>query len=425
VRNSIKIHKIILLCYISNMDRIYLDHASTTHVDRQVLDAMLPNFIEQFGNPSSVLIEEGWMPNKAVDEARNKVAKLVNAEKEEILFTSSATESNNLAIKGLALANKDKGKKILISDIEHYSIMNQADFLRKFGFEVDFIKVDNYGIVDLEDLKNKLTDNTILVSVMHANLGIGTIEPIEEIALFLMERGVLLHSDGTGTCGRIPVDAKNLGIDTMTISPNQFYGPKGVAALYMKRGTKLISFIQERSQEMGYRAGTENVPGIVGFGETARIAMEEMDERVEGLTRSSRRLWDGLESSIEYIHFTGHPTKRLPGHASFWIEFVEGESLLLWLNLNGIASASGSACASNMMAVDETDLRASHVLTAVGVPPEICSERFYFFFSWKGQHNRRSGARPFCYTGHCKTADGVVASLRKSQKIRIGMGKEV
>jgi cysteine desulfurase len=160
------------------MDRIYFDHASTTPVDRQVLDAMLPYFIEQFGNPSSVLIEEGGMPNKAVDEARNKVAKLVNAEKEEIIFTGSATESNNLAIKGLAFANKDKGKKILISDIEHYSVMNQADFLRKFGFEVDFIKVDNYGIVDLEDLKNKLTDNTILVSVMHANLEIGTIEPI-------------------------------------------------------------------------------------------------------------------------------------------------------------------------------------------------------------------------------------------------------
>jgi cysteine desulfurase len=164
----------------------------------------------------------------------------------------------------------------------------------------------------------------------------------------------------------------------MTISPHQFYGPKGVAALYMKRVTKLTSFIQGGSQEMGYKAGTENVPGIVGFGEAARIAMEEMDERAEGLTRLSRSLRDGLESSIEYIHFTGHPTKRLPGHASFWIEFVEGESLLLWLNLNGIISVSGSACASNMMAIDETGLRASHVLTAVGVPPEICSGSISF-----------------------------------------------
>ncbi|MCX5804570.1 MAG: cysteine desulfurase family protein [Proteobacteria bacterium] len=406
------------------MDRIYLDHASTTPVDRQVLDAMLPYFIEQFGNPSSALIEEGGMPNKAIDEARNKVAKLVNAEKEEIIFTGSATESNNLAIKGLALANKDKGKKILISDIEHYSVMNQADFLRKFGFEVDFIKVDNYGIVDLEDLKNKLTDNTILVSVMHANLEIGTIEPIEEIALFLMERGVLLHSDGTGTCGRIPVDVKNLGVDTMTISPHQFYGPKGVAALYMKRGTKLISFIQGGSQEMGYRAGTENVPGIVGFGEAARIAMEEMDERVEGLTRLSRRLWDGLASSIEYIHFTGHPTKRLPGHTSFWIEFVEGESLLLWLNLNGIASASGSACASNMMAVDETGLRASHVLTAVGVPPEICSGSISFSL---GKDNKTEEVEHVLSVipGIVKRLMGMSPLYEKARKSGISMGKEV
>jgi cysteine desulfurase len=360
------------------MDRIYFDHASTTPVDRQVLDAMLPYFSEQFGNPSSILIEEGSVPNKAVDEAREKLALLVNAEKEEIIFTGSATESNNLAIKGLALANRDRGKRILFSDVEHYSVMNQADFLGSLGFEVDFINVDNYGIIDLEDLKRKVTDNTVLVSVMHANLEIGTIEPIEEISLFLKERGVLFHSDGTGTCGRIPVNVKNLGVDMMTISPHQFYGPKGVAALYMKRGTKLTSFIQGGFQEMGYRAGTENVPGIVGSGEAARIAMEEMSERVERLTRLSGRLWDGLSSSIEHIHFTGHPAIRLPGHVSFWIEFVEGESLLLWLNLNGIASASGSACASNMMAVDETGLKASHVLTAVGVPPEICSGSISF-----------------------------------------------
>jgi cysteine desulfurase len=360
------------------MDRIYFDHASTTPVDRQVLDAMFPYFIEQFGNPSSILIEEGGVPNKAIDEAREKVAQLVNAEKEEIIFTGSATESNNLAIKGLAIANRDMGKRMLFSDIEHFSVINQTDFLRSLGFEVDFIKVDNYGVVDLEDLRGKVTDDTILVSVMHANLEIGTIEPIEEIALFLKERGVLFHSDGTGTCGRIPVDVKNLGIDTMTISPHQFYGPKGVAALYMKRGTKIKSFIQGGFQEMGYRAGTENVPGIVGLGKAAHIAMEEMSERVGRLSRLSGRLWDGLASSIEYIHFTGHPTIRLPGHASFWIEFVEGESLLLWLNLNGIASASGSACASNMMAADETGLKASHVLTAVGVPPDICSGSIAF-----------------------------------------------
>jgi len=354
------------------MKRIYFDHSATTPVDGRVLDAMFPYFTEQFGNPSSVLIEEGGVPHRAVDEGREKIARLVGAEKDEIIFTASATESNNLAIKGLALANKDKGRKILFSDIEHFSIMNQADFMRDLGFEIDFIRVDKYGVIDMEDLKKKVTDDTILVSVMHANLEIGTIEPVNEVVSFLKGRGVLFHSDGAGTCGRIPVSVKDLGIDTMTISPHQFYGPKGIAALYLRKGVKLTSIIQGGFQEMGYRAGTENIPGIVGFGEAARIAIEEMDERVQKLTTLGRRLWDGLASSIDYLHFTGHPAQRLPGHVSFWIEFVEGESLLLWLNLNSIASASGSACASNMAAVDETGLKASHVLTAVGVPPEIC-----------------------------------------------------
>lgn len=360
------------------MKRIYFDHSATTPVDNRVLNAMLPYFSEQFGNPSSVLIEEGGIPHKAVDEAREKIARLVGAEKDEIIFTASATEANNLAIKGLALANRDKGKRILFSDIEHFSIMNQADFMRNLGFEIDFIRVDNYGVIDMEDLKKKVTDGTVLVSVMHANLEIGTIEPVREIASFLKERGVIFHSDGAGTSGRIPVSVNDLGIDTMTISPHQFYGPKGIAALYLRNGVGLASIIQGGFQEMGYRAGTENIPGIVGFGEAARLAMEEMDERVQKLTMLGKRLWDGLASSIDYLHFTGHPTQRLPGHVSFWIEFVEGESLLLWLNLNSIASASGSACASNMMAVDETGLKASHVLTAVGVPPEICSGSITF-----------------------------------------------
>jgi len=354
------------------MKRIYFDHSSTTPLDIRVLDAMLPYFAEQFGNPSSLLIEEGGAPHKAVGEAREKIARLVGSEADEIIFTSSATEANNLAIKGLALANKDKGRHILFSDIEHFSIMNQADFMRSLGFEIGFIKVDNYGVVDLDDLMKNIRDDTVLVSVMHANLEIGTIEPVKEIASFLKSRGVIFHSDGAGTCGIIPVNVKEVGVDAMTISPHQFYGPKGVAALYLKKGVRLNSIIQGGFQEMGYRAGTENVPGIVGFGEAARYAMEEMDERVHRLTVLGRRLWDGLESSIDYIHFTGHPKNRLPGHVSFWIEFVEGESLLLWLNLNSIASSSGSACASNMMAVDEKALKASHVLTAVGVPPEIC-----------------------------------------------------
>jgi cysteine desulfurase len=354
------------------MKRIYFDHGAATSVDRRVLEAMLPYFSEHFGNPSSVLIDEGGVPHKAVDDARAEVARLMGAGATEVIFTAGATESNNIAVKGLALANKDKGRRILFSNIEHYSVVNQADFLGRLGFETDFVRVDDQGILDLEDLKRKAVPGTILACVMHANMEIGAIEPVQEIAALLHERGVLLHSDGAATCGRIPVDVKALGVDTMTASPHQFYGPKGIGALYIRQGVRLTPVIQGGYQEMGYRPGTENVPAIVGFGEAARLARIEMDERVAHLERLSRRLWDGIASSVDYLHFTGHPSRRLPGHVSFWIEFVEGESLLLWLNLNSIASASGSACASNMMAVDETGLKASHVLTAIGVPPEIC-----------------------------------------------------
>ena len=333
---------------------------------------MRPYFSELFGNPSSVLIEEGSEPRKAVDEARLKVARLLGAQSDEVIFTASATESNNLAIKGLALANRNRGNRILFSDIEHYSIMNQADSFKSLGFEIDYVRVDNSGLIDMDDLARKATQRTLLASIMHANLEIGTIEPVREIGLLLKERNILFHSDGAGSCGRIPVDVKELNVDSMTVSAHQFYGPKGAAALYLKKGVPLRPLTQGGFQERGYWAGTENVPAIVGFGEAARLASEEMNGRVERLTALGRRLWEGIDKEIDYLHFTGHPVRRLPGHVSFWIEFVEGESLLLWLNLNGIASASGSACASNVLAPDESGLKASHVLTAVGVPPEIC-----------------------------------------------------
>jgi cysteine desulfurase len=353
------------------MNRVYFDHASTTPVDRRVLEAMLPYFSDSFGNPSSVLIEEGGPARQALDEAREKVANLIGAGKNEVVFTSSATESNNIAIKGLALANKSKGNRILFSEIEHYSIMLQADFLRGLGFDVDFVKVDTNGLIDMADLEKKVTNGTILVSIMHANMEIGTIQPIAEISRLLKARGVLFHSDGAGTCGQIPVNVQELGVDTMTISGHQFYGPKGAAGLYVRSGVAMRPLFHGGFQEMGYRAGTENVPAIVGFGEACRLAREEMGEKVARITRLGQKLWAGI-ATITYLHFTGHPTRRLPGHVSFWIEFVEGESLLLWLNLNGVAASTGSACASNVLAADETGLKASHVLTAVGVPPEIC-----------------------------------------------------
>ena len=354
------------------MKRIYFDHASATPLDSRVLDAMMPYFTGQFGNPSSILIEEGGLPHEAVDGAREKIAALLGAEKNEIIFTASATESNNMAVKGLALANRSKGGKILFSDIEHYSIVNQADFLRGLGFEIDFIRVDDGGLVDLADLEKKATADTILASIMHVNLEIGTIQPVREAASILKRKGILFHCDGAGSCGTIPVNVNDLGIDTMTISSHQFYGPKGVAGLYIRKGVALTPLIHGGNQEMGYRAGTENVAAIAGFGEAARLAAEEMGSRLEKAGLLSKRLWSGIETAIDHLHFTGHPALRLPGHVSFWIEFVEGESLLMWLNLNGIASSSGSACASNLMAADETGLKASHVLTAIGVPPEIC-----------------------------------------------------
>jgi cysteine desulfurase len=353
------------------MNRTYFDHAATTPVDERVLEAMLPYFSESFGNPSSVLIEEGGPPRQALDESRKKVADLVDAASGEIIFTASATEANNLAIKGLALAHKNKGNRILLSEIEHYSVMLQADFLRGAGFDVDFVKVDPYGVVDMADLKKKVTKGTILASIMHANMEIGTVQPVREIARFLKEQGVLFHSDGAGTCGQIPVNVREFGVDAMTLSGHQFHGPKGAAGLYLRSGVPMRPVLHGGFQEMGYRAGTENVPAIVGFGEACRLAREEMADKVARLTTLGQRLRAGIET-ISYLHFTGHPTERLPGHVSFWIEFVEGESLLLWLNLNGIAASTGSACASNVLAADETGLKASHVLTAVGVPPEIC-----------------------------------------------------
>jgi cysteine desulfurase len=353
------------------MNRIYFDHAATTPVDKRVLEAMLPYFSDAFGNPSSVLIEEGGRPREALDEARRKVADLVGAEADEIIFTASATESNNLAIKGLAMAHKHKGIRVLLSEIEHYSVMLQADFLRAAGFDVDFVKVDPDGLIDMADLEKKATKGTVLASIMHANMEIGTVQPIAEIARLLKSRGVLLHTDGAGTAGQIPVNVKELGVDAMTISGHQFHGPKGAAGLYLGRGVPLRPVLHGGFQEMGYRAGTENVPAIVGFGEACRLAGEEMTDKVARLSALGQRLRQGI-GTITYLHFTGHPTERLPGHVSFWIEFVEGESLLLWLNLNGVAASTGSACASNVLAADETGLKASHVLTAVGVPPEIC-----------------------------------------------------
>ena len=347
------------------MRKVYMDHMSTTPTDPRVVEEMLPFFTENFGNPSSHLHSYGLRAKKAVDEARAKVADLINAKPEEIIFTFTGSESNNLALRGLALANKDRGKHIIISEVEHYSVLYTARELEKEGFRVSYIKVDKDGLIDPEDVAKAINKDTFLVSIMHANNEIGVIQPIEEIGKITKEKGIIFHTDAIATAGVIPVDVTELGVDSLSLTSHTFYGPKGIAALYVKEGTEIVSIIKGGAQEGGLRPGTDNIPAIVGMGKAAELAKTEMTSRIEHLTPLRDKIIKALPDTIKYLHFTGHLTQRLPGHVSFWISFAEGESLVLFLNYNGIAIASGSACSS-------PDLQASHVLTAIGVPPDVC-----------------------------------------------------
>jgi cysteine desulfurase len=347
------------------MRKVYMDHMSTTPTDPRVVEEMLPFFTENFGNPSSHLHSYGLRAKKAVDEARAKVADLINAKPEEIIFTFTGSESNNLALRGLALANRDKGKHIIISEVEHYSVLYTARELEKDGFRVSYIKVDKDGLINPEDVAKAINKDTFLVSIMHANNEIGVIQPIEEIGKITKEKGIIFHTDAIATAGVIPVDVTELGVDSLSLTSHTFYGPKGIAALYVKEGTEIVSIIKGGAQEGGLRPGTDNIPAIVGMGKAAELAKTEMTSRIEHLTPLRDKIIKALPDTIKYLHFTGHLTQRLPGHVSFWISFAEGESLVLFLNYNGIAIASGSACSS-------PDLQASHVLTAIGVPPDVC-----------------------------------------------------
>ncbi len=347
------------------MRKMYLDHVTSTPTDPRVVEEMLPFFTEHFGSPSSHLHAYGLRVKKAVDESRAKVADLISAKSEEIIFTFTGSESNNLALRGLALANKDKGKHIIISEIEHYSILYTARELEKEGFRVSYLKVNKDGLVDPEDVAKTISKETILVSIMHANNEIGVIEPIQEIGRITKEKGVIFHTDAVATAGIIPVNISELGVDSLSMTSQSFYGPKGIAALYLREGVDIVPILQGGAQEGGRRPGTDNVPGIVGMGKAAELAKDEMKSRIEHLIPLRDKIIKELPDRIKYFHFTGHLTKRLPGHVSFWISFAEGETLVLFLNYNGIATASGSACSS-------PDLQASHVLTAIGVPPDVC-----------------------------------------------------
>jgi len=347
-----------------------LDHAATTPLDARVLEAMLPYLREVFGNPSS-LHDWGDEPRDALETARGQVASLIGAQAQEVIFTGNATEANNFAIKGLALAQQDKGKHILVSAVEHFSVLNAAKTMGKLGFEVGQVPVDKHGLVNPEEVKRRLRQDTILVSVMHANAEIGTIEPIVEIARVVKEAGAVFHTDATATAGTIPVKVAELGVDALSMAANQFYGPKGVGALWLRRSVRIMPLLDGGIQEGGRRAGTEDVAAIVGFGKAAELAQQEMSSRLEHLVPLRDSLIQGVASRIEHSMLTGHPSGRLPGHASFCIEFIEGEAMLMLLNAQGVAASSGSSCTSRA-------LKASHVLTAIGLPPEIAQGSLVF-----------------------------------------------
>lgn len=360
------------------MGRIFFDHISTTPLDPRVFEAMTPYFLEWYGNPSSHIHDQGQAAVKAVDAARGEVAALIGAKPGEIVFTSGATEANNLAVKGAAAAHERKGRHIVVSEVEHFSVLHALLPLRNRGFEVTAVKVDGNGVVDPGDVRKAIRPDTILVSVIHANAEIGTLEPVEEIGRIARECGVLFHTDATASAGHVLLDVDRAGADLATLSAHNFYGPKGVGALFVRDGVRIESLLDGGFQEMGLRAGTENVPGIVGMGAAAAIAARETGEWEVRLRRLERRLRDGISSTVSHVHFTGHPTDRLPGHVSFWVEFAEGESLLLFLNVHGVMAASGSACSSNLKGRDEEDLVASHVLRAIGVPSDICTGSITF-----------------------------------------------
>ena len=345
------------------MERIYLDYAATTPTHPEVVRAMLPHFTDTFGNPSSIY-SYGQEAKGAVEEARVKVASLINARDEEIVFTSGGTEADNFAIKGVAFANESRGNHIITSSIEHHAVIETCKFLERRGFKVTYLPVDEYGLVDLDDVRKAITDKTILISVMHANNEMGTIEPIAEIDKIAKEAGVYFHTDAVQAVGHIPVDVDELGVDLLSMSAHKLYGPKGVGALYIRKGTKLTPFMHGGEQERRRRASTENVPGIVGFGKAAELAQQEMSEEAERLTCLRDRLVKGLLERIDHTRLNGHPIMRLPNNVNVSVDYVEGESMILNLDLEGICASTGSACSSS-------SLEPSHVLLAMGLSHEL------------------------------------------------------
>lgn len=356
--------------WVETERRVYLDYAATTPVLPEVLEAMLPYLRELYGNPQS-LHSWGDEAREAIEKAREQVATLIAGNPEEIIFASSGSEANNLAIKGLAQAQAGKGKHIIVSAIEHFSVLHAARTLEKAGFELTIVPVDKYGLIDPDEVDRNIRKDTILVSVMHANGEVGTVQHVAEIGEKVKEAGVLFHTDAVTSTGNIPIDVKGLGVDALSLAGNQFYGPKGSGALWIRKGLRLIPLMDGGVQEGGRRPGTENVPAIVGLGKAAELAERDMPSRTEKLSHLRDELINGVLTTIDYTLLTGHPSQRLPHHASFCIEFIEGEAMLMLLNSQGIAVSSGSACTSRA-------LKASHVLIAMGIPHEIAQGSLLF-----------------------------------------------
>lgn len=341
------------------MREVYMDHVATNPVHPEVLETMLPYFKEHFGNPLSIY-EPGIKAREAIENARTQTAALINAKPNEIIFTSSGAEANNFSLKGIALANQNKGKHVIISRIEHHSVLNSARFLEKSGFAVTYLPVDKNGLIDPSAVEKAITKETILISIIHASSEIGTVEPIAKIGEIAKQRDIIFHTDSVAATGNIPVNVQSLNVDLLSLAAHQFYGPKGAAALYLKAGTRIVPLIYGGIQEGGRRAGTENVPAIAGMGKAAEIAKRDLQKRMNHV----KPLRDKLISNtlkIDKAFLTGHPEQRLPGHASFVAEYIEGESMLLLLAAKGIYSASGSACSSKA-------LKSSPILLSIGIP---------------------------------------------------------
>ena len=345
------------------MDRIYLDNAATTAVSPEVLEAMLPYFTQCFGNPSSIH-STGRDARRAVDAARRQVAAAIGAQPPEIYFTAGGSESDNWAIKGTAFAKRSKGNHIITSAIEHHAVLHTCAWLEKQGFEVTYLPVDEFGRVRVEDVEKAITDKTILITIMAANNEIGTIQPIAEIGKLAHDKGILFHTDAVQAIGAMPIDVNAMHIDMLSMSGHKFHGPKGIGALYIRKGVKIDQYLHGGAQERGQRAGTENLAGIVGMGKAIEIATQHLEENAARLTVLRDKLIDGILAEIPDVRLNGHRTQRLPNNVNVSVRYVEGEALLLRLDLAGIAGSSGSACTSG-------SLDPSHVLLAIGLPHEI------------------------------------------------------